>query len=248
MPGGGVLRVHAGNVEVPEGGDEALGLKEGNYIMIAFEDQGIGIQEENLHRIFDPYFTTKEMGAEKGKGMGLAVCRSIIKKHRGTVTCKSKERVGTTIKIYLPAYEKKQGEGMLAEKGLAKDTGKILVMDDERNVRRVVGDMLEQFGYEIELAQNGEEALDFYKKALEKARPFDAVILDLTVINGMGGEAALRKLKEIDPNIKAIVSSGHTDAPIMKDFRKYGFTNAIAKPYRMSQLHELLSRTLGADQ
>jgi PAS domain S-box-containing protein len=248
MPEGGVLRVYTENVSVPAGGNETLGLEEGDYIMIAFEDQGTGIQEQNLHRIFDPYFTTKGVGAEKGKGMGLAVCHSIIKKHRGAITCKSKEKLGTTIKIYLPASGKKQGEGMLVEKGLAAGTGKILIMDDERHIRGVVGDMLAQFGYEVELAQNGEEALDLYKKALEKARPFAAVILDLTVKNGMGGEAALMKLKEIDPNIKAIVSSGHTDAPIMKNFRKYGFINAIAKPYRINQLHELLTRMLRADQ
>ncbi len=109
MQGGGVLRVHAENVRVPAGGDEALGLGEGNYLMIAFEDQGTGIKEENLHRIFDPYFTTKKMGAEKGTGLGLAVCHSIIKKHGGSITCKSKENIGTTMRIYLPAYEMKQG-------------------------------------------------------------------------------------------------------------------------------------------
>lgn len=180
--------------------------------------------------------------------MGLAVCQSIINRHGGTITCKSKEKVATTIKIYLPASEIKRTEEMLVEKGPAKGTGKILIMDDERNVRRVIGDMLEQFGYEVELAQNGEEALALYKEALKKTRPFDAVILDLTVINGMGGEAAIMKLKEIDPNIKAIVSSGHSDAPIMKDFRKYGFINAIAKPYRISRLHELISLALRSNQ
>lgn len=109
MQGGGVLRVHAENVSVPARGDEARGLGEGNYLMIAFEDQGTGIKEENLHRIFDPYFTTKEMGTEKGTGLGLAVCHSIIKKHGGTITCKSKENICTTMRIYLPVYEMKQG-------------------------------------------------------------------------------------------------------------------------------------------
>ena len=239
MHGGGVLTVAANNVN-PEAKDN-LPLKEGRYLHIAFSDQGIGIPEENLPRIFDPYFSTKEMGTEKGQGLGLAICHSIISKHEGLITVESRPGDGTNFHIYLPAAE--QAMPAIAKEG-GQEPGRraILFMDDEVSVRDIGAQILESLGYKVELAKNGEEAIEAFRNAKESGRPFDAVILDLTVKDGMGGREALQKLKEIDPGLKAIVSSGYADDPIMKDFKEHGFTGSIAKPYKIEELQSLLTK------
>jgi two-component system, cell cycle sensor histidine kinase and response regulator CckA len=239
MPDGGTFTAGANNIDI--GAKDNLPLKEGRYLHISFTDQGIGIPEKSLSRIFDPYFSTKEMGTEKGQGLGLAICHSIVSKHEGLITVESQPGKGTTFHIYLPAAEQAL-PAAIKEGGQLPGRRVILFMDDEVRVRDIGGKMLESLGYGVELAKNGEEAIEAFRKARESGRSFDAVILDLTVKEGMSGREAIRRLKEIDPGIKAIVSSGYADDPIMKDFNKHGFMDAIAKPYTIEELQALLAK------
>lgn len=120
------------------------------------------------------------------------------------------------------------------------ETGKILLMDDEERIRTVTGQILRMLGYEAELAPNGQEAVEMYRQAMEAGAPFTAVILDLTIPGGMGGKEAIKKLLEIDPNVKAIVSSGYSSDPTMSHFREHGFSGIVAKPYRVAELKKVL--------
>lgn len=240
MPGGGNIYIKAENVIL--GKDNLLPLPTGKYIRIIVKDEGIGIQREHLKRIFDPFFTTKK----KGSGLGLAIVYSIIKKHGGYITVESELGKGTTFYIYLPAVERKTEKetGYREERGALTKEGKILFMDDDGMVRETVGRMLEKKGYKVETAENGEEAVKKYRKAFNSKKPFDAVILDLTVPGGMGGKEAMKKLKEIDPDVKAIVSSGYSTDPIMSHYKKYGFKGVVAKPFIIEELQEVLRRVL----
>ncbi len=238
MPRGGIIKVSAENTAVDV--EQGLPLKEGNYIKISIEDQGIGIPEEHLQKIFDPYFTSKQ----KGSGLGLATAYSIVKRHDGYVQVESELGVETTFNIYLPASLK----DVLIEKELRErihtGKGKILIMDDEEIIRKVAGEMIKVLGYEVEFAKDGAEAIELYKKAKESAQPFDAIIMDLTIPGGMGGKETIQELIEIDPETKAIVSSGYSNDPIMADYRKYGFCGVIAKPYKIKELGEILYKVI----
>jgi two-component system cell cycle sensor histidine kinase/response regulator CckA len=242
---GGTIRVCAQNLIITGNeNDESLPLQAGQYVKISIQDQGIGIPEEDLPMIFDPYFSTKERGCQKGMGLGLATAYSIVNKHGGHIAVESKVGVGTTCNICLPASDRET----LPKKGVAKkprgEKGKILVMEDEQMLRNLTGQMLNRLGYEAELVENGDEAIESYEEAMDSGEPFDAVILDLTVRGGMGGKNAIQKLKEMDPKIKAIVSSGYSDDPVMTDWRRYGFGGAVFKPYRKDDLRMALRRLL----
>ncbi len=234
MPEGGRIKLTAENVTVSEG------EKKGRYVKISIVDQGIGIPKEHLPKIFEPYFTTKQ----KGSGLGLAIVYSIIKKHDGYIEVETELGVGTTFKVYLPASLK----NVFMRKGLKEKIqtgkGKILVMDDEELVRKVVGEMLVFLGYEVEFAKEGIEAIELYKKAKAQGQPFDAIIMDLTIPKGMGGKETINKLLEIDPTVKAIVSSGYSTDPVMTEFTKYGFKGFIIKPFKIKELGEVLYRVI----
>ncbi|OHE61193.1 MAG: hypothetical protein A2Z47_11235 [Thermodesulfovibrio sp. RBG_19FT_COMBO_42_12] len=236
MTKGGTIKVRAENVIIDTG--QGLPLKEGKYIKISVEDEGSGIPKEHLKKIFDPYFSTKE----NGSGLGLAVTYSIIEKHGGYITAESELGIGTAFFIYLPASQKQIPQKKVAEEGPLVGTGKILLMDDEEIVRNVAGEMLKYLGYAVEFAGDGAEAIELYKKARESDKPFDAVIMDLTVPGGMGGKEAINKLLEIDPHVKVIVSSGYSNDPVLAEFRKYGFTGMVTKPYNIEELSKILDR------
>lgn len=234
----GAVHVHCENAAV--GRNEAEknpSLQKGNYVKISIKDNGIGIPAENLKKIFDPYFTTKP----KGSGLGLATTYSIVKNHDGLITVESRAGVGTVFHIYLPASDKKIPAKQKEENSPIFGKGRVLVMDDEDMVRDVAGNVLKYIGYEAEAAKDGAEAIELYRKGMESGRPFDAVIMDITIPGGMGGKEAIKKLLEIDPNVKAIVSSGYSEDPVMAEFRKYGFCGVIAKPYEAEQLSRALS-------
>jgi CheY-like chemotaxis protein len=220
--------------------EHGLPLKEGKYVEISIKDQGIGIPKNHLPKIFDPYFTTKH----EGSGLGLATTYSIIKNHAGYITVESDLGVGTTFYIYLLASQKETlAEKNMEEKPLVGE-GKILVMDDDEVVRDVAGEILRNIGYEVEFARDGAEAIELYKQAKGSNKPFDVVLMDLTVPGGMGGKEAIRKLLEIDPEVKAIVSSGYSHEPIMSDYNQYGFSAAIAKPYKVQELSEIFHKVI----
>ena len=239
MPEGGVITINCENIVV--GAENNLRLTEGNYIKISFTDEGTGISDEYLSKIFDPYFTTKQ----KGSGLGLSTTYSIINKHGGHITVESELGAGTVFNIYLPASAEKVMTKKTAEDEPVTGTGKVLVMDDEELVRDSLGQMLISIGYDVEYVADGREAIDSYKNAMASGDSFDAVIMDLTIPGGMGGEKAIRELVEIDPNVKAIVSSGYSNDPIMSNYKDYGFSAVLTKPYKdISELSQILNNVI----
>jgi len=242
MPEGGIIKIRAENIS--RGEHNSLPLKEGKYVEISVKDQGTGLPKELLSKIFDPYFTTKQ----KGSGLGLATCYSIIKKHGGYISVESELGVGTTFTFFLPASEKeifKVEEPQ--EEGLFFNKGRILLMDDKQDVIDTAEQMLFYLGYEVETARTGTEAIENYKRAKESKRPFDAIILDLTVPGGMGGKEAIQRLLEIDSDVKAIVSSGYSNNPVMSEYTQYGFLGIVTKPYKIKELSKVLYSVLSGD-
>ena len=239
MPGGGTISIGSENVVL--GPADVPSLREGKYVIVSIKDHGIGILPEHLSRVFDPYFTTKQ----RGSGLGLATSYSIVKKHQGTITVESEPGEGSTFRIYLPASENKvtrQQAGKSSE--LPKGQGRILVMDDDECIRETTRNILLVLGYEVELTRDGAEAIDAYREAREDGRPFDAVIIDLTVPGGMGGKETIGKLIEIDPAVKAIVASGYSNDPVLAEFGNYGFKGAVGKPYRLRDLGETVMKVI----
>jgi PAS domain S-box-containing protein len=240
MPKGGIIQVAAENLIIED--RYGLPVNPGRYIRISIKDQGVGITKEHLANIFDPYFTTKQ----EGSGLGLATTYSIIKNHDGHITVESQLGVGTTFHIYLPASERAVPEK--EEIKLIKGQGRILVMDDEAPLRKMVGRMLQNLGYEAEVAKDGAEAIQMVKKAKETEKPYDAVILDLTIPGGMGGKEAIKKLLEIDPEVNAIVSSGYSDDPVLANFQEYGFKGMMPKPFEFQSLSKVLHEVLKGEK
>jgi CheY-like chemotaxis protein len=179
-------------------------------------------------------------------GLGLATTYSIINRHDGHITVESEVGVGTTFIIFLPAHEKdiRKLEPIEIPKPEKPEffTGRILLMDDEKSIRKVTKHMLSRLGYNPDFAKEGKEAIELYKGAIESGNPFEAVILDLTIKEGMGGVETIKKLMEIDPQVRAIVSSGYSNDPVMTNFRKYGFIGALAKPYTKKDLSDTLNK------
>jgi PAS domain S-box-containing protein len=242
MPEGGTIRIWTENVDI--GSDAVLPLQEGKYVKIVFQDQGIGIAEAHLKKIFDPYFTTKEAGS----GLGLSVVYSIIRNHDGQTLAESEIGTGTTFTIYLPASEKKIEDKETVEDTFAAGEGKILLMDDEKIIRETAEQLLSQKGYKVECAKDGEEAIELYQRAMEASQPFNAVILDLTIRGGMGGKEAVKKLQEIDPNVRAIVVSGYSNDPVLANYKEYGFCGVFAKHDKTEELGKTLHNVINGYQ
>jgi len=238
MPQGGTIEITGENIKV--GNHGRLPLETGNYVKVSIKDKGTGIPEKYLQKIFDPYFTTKQQGS----GLGLATAYSIVNNHHGQISAESKLGEGSTFHVYLPASDQKIMQQPKEITELLSGKGKILVMDDEAMVREVLGMMLLTLGYEAKFAEDGVEAIELFSQAQGSADPFAAAILDLTVPGGMGGKEAMERFLEIDPQVKAIVSSGYFDDPIMADFQKYGFAGVIAKPYKVAELGKVLNQVL----
>jgi PAS domain S-box-containing protein len=240
MPAGGTIAIAAKNVCSPGEGLHAR-LAKGMYIEISIKDNGIGIPEKYIPRLFDPYFTTKE----KGSGLGLATSYSIIKNHGGLIAVETQLGKGSTFFVYLPALES-EGERVVTIPATAEVArkGRILVMDDEELIRNIVGIMLRALGHEVKFAENGEEAVAKYREALSSDSRFDGVILDLTVRGGMGGEETLRELLVMDPDVKAVVSSGYTDSATISEYKSRGFSACLTKPYEVDALGDILNALL----
>ncbi len=237
MPKGGTIVARARNASLqPEDG---LPLVPGNYVQITIQDEGTGIANEYLDKIFDPYFSTKD----EGSGLGLTVAYSIVIKHDGFITADS-DRTGTAFHIYLPASERSARSTPDLEAPDLIGQGKILVMDDEEYVRRVAKEILARFGYDVVSARDGTEAVAHFAEASAAGSPFDAVIVDLTIPGGIGGAETLERLREIDPKVKGIVASGYSNNPILANYRDFGFKGALAKPFNVQELGEAVQRVL----
>lgn len=246
MPDGGALVVTAWNeiVACPKPGRAS-----GRYVVIAIQDSGQGILPATMNRIFDPYFTTKEMGEDRGLGLGLSIANSIIEKHGGSIGVASEPGKGARFSIYMPASESTltstPQEETCTMKTNGPHTGRILVMDDEEMIRKLAGSILTRLGYEPSFARHGDEAIERYQEALAQGKPFDAVILDLTVKGGLGGKETIQKLVAVDPAVRGIVSSGYANDPGVTHYRDYGFCAVMAKPYCIKEISDQLEQVLG---
>jgi PAS domain S-box-containing protein len=238
MPQGGVIQVQAENMQLTP--DHSLPLSQGNYVRLTIKDQGIGIPAEILPRIFDPYFTTKY----KGSGLGLAISHSIITNHGGFLTVTSEPATGTTFCIYLPRSKRGVSSPASLHDVVITGGGRILLMDDDKSIRDLASGMMSALGYEAVTAEDGARAIELYQQSIDNSRPFDVVILDLTVAGGMGGLEALKTLRQMDPDLKAVVSSGYSNDPIMSDYRKHGFDGVVAKPYTVEELGVAISKLI----
>ena len=249
MAGQGTINISCENADI--GVKDTLTLRKGKYVKISIKDQGAGIPKEDLVKIFDPYFSTKEMGTQKGMGLGLAISDSIVKQHDGLITVESELGTGTTLSIYLPASEKEIVEAASLKKPVPEKTvtqgEKVLVMDDEELVRDVSNALLTHIGYKVEVAVEGVEAIEMYRKAMESEKPFDMVILDLTNKVGMGGVETIKRLLKIDPDVKAIVATGYSCDPIISNFREHGFRGALPKPFSMDELKTALHDAIAGE-
>lgn len=239
MPKGGEIQIGLKNIF--QGGECPFLLKGVKYVEISIRDQGKGIQAKELPKIFDPFYSTKEGGT----GLGLATSYSIIKKHGGFLTAESEPNKGSVFRIYLPACEKMPP--LKEKKEIPVSTGKrkILLMDDEEDILRPVSRLLTLRGYEVATAKDGNIGMELYKAAKDSGKPFCVVIMDLTVRGGMGGEEMIHELKKTDPRAKAIVSSAYSNSSIMADYKKYGFSAALPKPYTPEELVKVLEKVIG---
>ena len=241
----GTLAIHAYNRLI---GETDPVLPKGRFVDVAVSDQGPGVPPENLERIFDPFFTTRESGT----GLGLSSAYSIVKRHGGVLRAESIPGRGTTFHVILPAaapgetseamHEPPEPSSAVGHQLPVQDGARILIMDDEPELRRVLALCLEELGYEVEQAENGEEAVSLYERAFHAGRRFDLAILDLTVRNGAGGVVALERLKHFDPEVTAVATSGYSDSPVLADHERHGFAGALAKPYRFAMLAHVLRR------
>jgi len=233
MPDGGVIRIRAENVRGPDGRPRS--------VRVFLADTGVGIPESHLERIFDPYFTTKPGGT----GLGLATSYSIVRNHGGTITVESRVGSGSTFCIEIPVAA---GHPVQVERPPTTRTSghgrRVLVMDDEPLVLSVARQILKHLGYEVETASDGAEALRVFQNARESGRPFDVVIVDLTVPGGIGGIETLEALKRVDPAVRVVVSSGYSSDPIMADYARHGFCGVVAKPYTVSELNRAISEAV----
>jgi len=241
MPTGGRLTVAAENADVgTRDGMGSLPLSPGPYLKLRLSDEGIGIAPDHLSKVFDPYFTTKQ----EGSGLGLATAYSVVKNHGGYITVESDLGKGTTFYLYLPALPGLSLSQTTPATAAQNGHGRILVMDDEDLICRLLDQMLHQLGYEVECSHDGAEAVELFQQAQSSGNPFDVVLMDLTIPGGMGGKEAVQHLRALDPSVKAIVLSGYSNDPVMADFHQYGFCDRLAKPYTVQQLGELLHHVL----
>jgi PAS domain S-box-containing protein len=242
-----VIEIGAQNVHLTT--DQIKPLKGGCYIKWFVRDYGVGISQKHIGKIFDPYFTTKQMGNAKGTGLALAICYSIVKSHEGMITVASTQSGGTVFTVYIPAAngEGKGLESAALKKVQARGKKKILLIDDEDILLDVTGSMLEHLGYDVASAKSHDEALGYYRKGKENGSPFALIVMDLTMPGDDSGELAIKRWKELHPEVKAVISSGYMNDPVIEEFWEYGFVGAMVKPYSLAELKTSLEKIL-ADQ
>ena len=235
MPEGGHFYVDTENVKDQH--IDSPGSQSGDFVKLTLRDEGIGIEEDNLERIFDPYFSTRA----DGHGLGLATVHSIVSKHNGFIKVDSTPGSGTIVTVFLPVDKPAESSASRLSDSQLPITEKttparVLIMDDEELIRRVAMMMLEKSGYFVDAVSDGDAALAKYTSAKQEGKPFDIVIMDLTIPGGMGGKEAIKKLLQIDPEAKVIVSSGYFSDPVVAEFSEYGFKGCLTKPFQMDEL------------
>lgn len=238
MPQGGVVTIRAANARLQAG--EVARLTAGDYVEIAVSDTGMGIAVEHLGKIFDPYFTTKQQGS----GLGLATVYSIVRKHQGHIEVESKLGEGTTFRLWLPAVRQEEPASPAEVASAATLRARVLFMDDEPPIREMARLFIHRLGAECIGVADGQAALDAYREAQAAGRPFDVVVMDLTVPGGMGGREAMEELRKIDPEVRAVVSSGYSRDPVLANYKQHGFCAVLPKPYGLEQLRKVLAHVV----
>ncbi|HFQ88870.1 MAG TPA: PAS domain-containing sensor histidine kinase [Desulfobulbus sp.] len=213
----------------------------GEFVRIKVSDTGPGIDPEFIDQVFDPYFSTKQKGAQKGMGLGLTIVHAIVKKHGGFVWIRSDPGEGCTIILYLACGN--WTEKLLEDAGPQKPR-RVLIMDDDEMMRMISGKMFETFGCEVEVAENGEEVLELFRRAEDDGRGFGLVLLDLRIDNGMNGTEAASELKELAPGIPLVAISGDFADEVMVNYTEYNFSAAVAKPFSLDVVEDLIRRYL----
>jgi len=241
MPDGGTIGVRLSSYRgIPQ---EKAGIEDfpfKDYVKLEIEDSGKGISRENMTRIFDPYFSTKE----EGSGLGLATSYSIVRKHGGVITVDSTVNIGTTFTLYFPASSAKLRPQTEKEGEQTLPGGRVLIMDDDELVQEILSNMLTHLGFEVSIAADGREALQRFKRAKQANTPFLFIIMDITIPGGMGGKETIKRLRRINKEIPVLASSGYSNDPIMSQFKRYGFNGAIEKPYELGALRHILEKLL----
>lgn len=233
------LQIRAANLHLAD--DQVPSLPAGDYVEFEVRDNGSGIKPEHVEKIFDPFFTTKKHGT----GLGLATVLSIVRKHGGQLGLDTEVGKGTAFTVYLPKADKPVEVQARRAASLRFASGRVLFMDDDPKISALTATMLESLGYKFDLAKNGEEAIAFYKRYMNIGRPYDAVIMDLTVVGGMGGEECFTELKKLDPEVRAIVASGYDNDDMAREFIAKGWSNYLTKPYRVTELGKAVKAVLG---
>ena len=223
--------------------DDGLGLLPDAYVLVAVSDTGPGIPPEHVDRIFDPYFSTKS----DGSGLGLATAWSIARRHGGALVVASSNPAGTAMNLYLPAAEHGRDAEPARADVVRRRSARVLVMDDNELILETVEPLLEELGCRASVARHGREALDSYQRALDMDDPFDVVVLDLTIVDGMDGLETIAALQSMDPDVVAVVSSGYSNSPVVSDFAAYGFSAVLPKPFNLDRLAATLQEVLDAD-
>jgi two-component system cell cycle sensor histidine kinase/response regulator CckA len=236
MSQGGTVRVSASNLEIDA--SSGLAIPPGRYIKVQIADNGGGIDAKSVGRIFDPYFTTKPTAT----GLGLSISYSVVKKHGGLLQLENTSPDGSTFAFYLPATdaEPQVPESTLADEMFSFNHQRVLVMDDEAAIRDLTSELLATLGYKVTAVPDGAEALKTYELAMRAGENFEAVILDATIRGGMGGVATIERLRDLDPNVRAIICSGYSDEAALAEFLTYGFRAALPKPFTRHELANVL--------
>ena len=234
-----ILQIRAGTITLAE--NQVPALAPGDYVEFEVRDNGSGIKAEHVAKIFDPFFTTKKHGT----GLGLATVLSIARKHGGQIALDTQVGVGTAFTVYLPKADQPVEVQARRAASLRFGTGRVLFMDDDPKISALTATMLQSLDYKYDLARNGEEAIALYKRYQNIGRPYDAVIMDLTVVGGMGGEACFGELQKLDPEVRAIVASGYDNDEMAQQFLAKGFCGYLTKPYRVTDLGKVLKAVLG---
>lgn len=240
MPKEGVINVKAENLNITNPKKIGLPLEKGKYVKVSVQDQGVGISKEDLPNIFEPFFTTKKQGT----GLGLSISLSIVQKHGGTIIAESESKAGTTFSVYLPASIQRISRKQEEETILIKGTGKVLVIDDQKEILEVAAEMLKHLGYESDSAKSGAEGIIKVRRAKDSGQPYQIIVTDLILPEKINGIELLARVIEIDPQVKVIIATGYTNSSVMFQPEYYGFSGALAKPFSIEHLGRILHKVL----
>ena len=240
MDGQGLLSVNLTRV-VGENEANHTGhpMPDGNFIRVSIRDTGSGIDPHILEQVFDPYFSTKQKGTQKGMGLGLTIAHAIVKKHGGVVRLEANPDKGCTAGIYLPVGRQEQNNGR--EKSDTTDRFQVLIMDDEELMLTIAAKMFEYFNCRVTTVVEGGQAVEAFKEGLDGGTSYDLVLLDLQIDDGMNGVGAAEKIHTLDPQATLVAMSGNDRDEVMVRFKDYHFVAAVAKPFSIDKVESLMN-------